>query len=259
MKGIATTDTHKGLSKDTHAIHEKHWDAIAAQEPDFLFHSGDAATSKQLELESTFGQMRDRLGDELDIYYVRGNHDLWDRSHKHPGKPKHHRTDKMTYGETLLYHDELFAEFNIKHLDAQGHWLTPKSFVAGFDGWYGTTDHKIRQTNDDTWIPRLTGNPETLMEHLSQKAFYDLKKCHELLAGLPEGTFRILMTHFPAFSDGHPEWNANKAYHSVMIEHADLLLVGHNHQFKDDIENGCRIVNAGSDYDQPRFIEFEIP
>lgn len=238
MKFLLTSDTHYGFDKSTHRVHEKFLKKLSEQDFDVLIHAGDIQSDKQHQLPRTLTMFRNAIGDKP-FLLVRGNHDFWD-------------AEELTMDGMNLFrsHEEIFSQLNIHHLDTP--WEKDYIVVAGFDGWYGSL---IPPTNDEFWVPKFNG--ERCHDYLSKKAHKDLERLNDLDK---QGRQLICVTHFPPFElhGTRSEMSANPRYMDVITTKADVLCVGHSHQAADFRHNGCRVLNAGSDYNNPKFIIFEV-
>lgn len=185
---------------------------------------------------------------DIPILAVRGNHDLWQR------KPFRYPS-YWQYAEMMRHHKEWFAEFNIHHLE-NNPFVIDDVLIAGFDGWYNVTNPP---SNDQEMVRFKDVEGCPIMSYLSNKAYKDL----DGVLALDDSPYRasVLVTHHPPFVDD-PFWalmSANPNYLQPIKDKFDVLCVGHSHQYRDDIEDGCRILNAGAKYNSvPRKIIFEV-
>lgn len=252
MKILLTSDTHYGFSHKTHKRHENFLRevkrVIEEQHVDVVLHAGDWTSMRQDQFRRTMAMFRRELGDDVIIAAVRGNHDFWDLK---KGGRKMQR--KHLYGELMRMHQEWFEAYNIIHLGTST--LTHEDIhIVGFDGWYGSSNPP---TNDEQWMIRdVEGCP--IMTYLSNKAHKDL----DMLLQRDYSKYRkvICVSHFPPFSG---DWkgkgmSANFNFFEPMREKFDVLCFGHSHRRVEREENGTWIYNAGSDYDQPRYLIFEV-
>jgi predicted phosphodiesterase len=259
MKILKTSDTHYGHSNNTHKIHQKFLDNIKKEitfnDVRLIIHAGDWSSSHQDQFERTLNMWRTTLGD-IPIVTSRGNHELWDQR-----KKKYDRlTGEMSYRRQLPWevmdelHKEWFKEYNIHHLESQGVFEIDDIGVFGFDGWYYRFD---APTNDGGMIVPYVGGDTSLIYH-SHRAYKALDKI--LAEDMDKYRKTICVTHFPPFCK-EPQWqayNANPSFLEPIKEKFDVLCVGHSHRYRNDIEDGTHIINAGSGYDRPQYVVFEV-
>lgn len=155
-------------------------------------------------------------------------------------------------------HKEWFKEHNVHHLE-EGPHVVDDVIVCGFDGWYNRADPP---TNDsDRMIGNIEGCPA--MVYHSSRAYKEL--CRVLDTDTDSYRKSICVSHFPPFggdrkglTERDMSYSANPRYLEPITEKFDVFCVGHSHMHVDRIENGCRLLNAGSDYNSPRFVIFDV-
>lgn len=248
MKIALTTDTHYGFLGDkTRRQHElflkKLSLAIKEEGCVALCHTGDWATHKHSQLEKTFAQFREYI--DCPIFTVFGNHDFWNEKNKY--KP-------LPWEKLLSNQDELLKKYNITHVGKNPTVLNNVLF-AGFDGWY---HHPNPPTNDLKFLPQWAEG-ENIHSLMNKKAYNDL---NNLLYKLNDFQYEkaVCLTHFPPFCENpkYIDHNANPAYLDIIAESFHVLMVGHSHQTQDFFKGNLRILNAGAEYNAPRFIIVEI-
>jgi len=220
----------------------------------FIVFAGDQSSSQLSELSLYFHLFREILPD-LPAYWVKGNHDFWDK--KHVG----------SLGEVLEIHDKLCKDYDIKHLDAEKVVIPYRDEILhedktlalfGFDGWYGNTNPP---TNDISYMRyKMNGDQLPILHHMYNKAKNDFQKVLDLRESCEADT-RVLLTHFPSFSDAPLVWGtmcANFDMLNPILSNFDIYLVGHSHQHVVDKRGDCRIFNCGSDYSDPKYMVIEV-
>lgn len=252
-KIAVTTDTHYGFDKSTRKIHEKFWaklgKEIVEQSVDVLVISGDIISHKQEQWDKLLALVRTHI--HIPIVIVRGNHDFWDHEGRHNRYCSRYK--KVGWIELNQEHKAVFEKYKIHHLEGNP-FVVGDVIILGFDGWY----HEINPpTNDmEQMIPYINSTPTHLF--LSHKAHQDFEAV--LSHDIEPYRAAVCVTHFPPFSDDprYQVFCANPRYYSFMTEKFDVLIVGHSHKQHDFVEDGCRVINAGSHYNKPRHVIFEI-
>lgn len=238
MRLLLTSDTHFGHDGNTQAKHIKLLKKISEEKPDVVVHAGDWASNRQNQFYRTLEMFRESLN--CPIVAVRGNHDFWQTRERFQF---FHETDYL-----FEHHDIWFKRFKIHHV-SYGPLVIDGWTIAGFDGWYGYLNPP---TNDFKFLPVYT-HSMTTMEWFNRKAHNDL---NELLETLDNSkSKKICVTHFPPFTDDqrYLHFCANQNYLEVLSDRFELLLVGHSHKACDWVFRDMRIVNSGSDYNDPKY------
>lgn len=248
MKIALTTDTHYGFKGDkTRAKHEKFLIALAKAMKDqncvALCHTGDWISHKQVQLEKTFAQFREHI--DSPILAVFGNHDYWN---------EHNRYKPLNWEKLLKNQTEMLAKYNITHV-GENPVVIDNTLFIGYNGWYKSL---TPPTNDLQWMPKwIDGQPTH--EVLNKKSHDDLNK---LLYAVDNYQYEkaVCLTHFPPFctNPAYEDHSGNPSHLPFLKEVFDVLLVGHSHQSHDFMDEGLRIVNAGAEYNDPRFIIIDI-
>ena len=272
LKCALTSDNHYGFDQSTHRIHEKFWAKLAEESIDVLFWAGDIGSAKQEDLEKSFKMARKFLPG-VTIVAVCGNHDFWGgRPDKLPWKSEidlyshsgfyRHRKKLPAYKQPVPYgimvqnHKKWAEENGIILLDGESYNLTDNVVVLGMTGWYKETNLQALGTNDWKYMPESVESAPIHM-YLSYKAEKDLEK---LLYTPTEDKAVVFITHFPPFTEDpqYEKYCANQKFMNFMTEKSDYLLVGHSHHACDFLKNDCRVMNCGSDYNDPKYVIFEI-
>jgi len=248
-----TSDVHAGHTAKTVRIHERFFGEMAeewakAGGPDALILAGDLVSHKQASLRTLFRTIRQAMP-LIPVIVCFGNHDWWDEGEYMGGSKKR----KYSYQELVKMHDDALGEFKI-HYVGNGPYVIGDVAIVGFDGWYW---HPDPPTNDKAWMAYQ-------WEGMDPFAFMIKKATLEFDALMQMDTdpYRAVVgvTHFPPFTD-HYKYSiycANSNLLPFMTEKWDALCVGHSHKACDWVENGCRVINAGSDYDKPKYVIFEV-
>jgi predicted phosphodiesterase len=247
MKGLLTSDTHYGFSQKTHVIHEKFLkhlaEVIQLNDIKFLIHAGDWACNKQDQFERTLLMFRKHIS--IPIIAVRGNHELWDWQKV--------ARRKMMWGEMDRKHREWFKAAGIHHLENDGPFVIGDTIIMGWDGWY----HDLNPpTNDDT---QMIGYIESGTAHQ-----YHNRRAHRALDAMlqvdrSQYKTAICVTHMPVVIKSiiDAKFNANPMYFDFVKSKCEFLCMGHSHTYMNELKEGVRLLNAGSDLDRPNFLMFD--
>lgn len=243
MKVLLTSDTHYGMDGKTHGKHDRFWrdvkKTIKAEDVKALVWAGDLSATKQSQLTRTVQHAREHV--DIPILLVRGNHDFWDYPFN------------RSFGELQNDHRILFEKYNVYHLE-WGPTTVEDVVFCGWDGWYGMSNPP---TNDSNFMFRdAEGCPmHVFMSNRAWKQFEDVMS-------VPVEQYRaaVAVTHFNPYCVDR-KWEdmcANLKFYDIVKEKFDVFCCGHNHQRKDRVEDGCRVLNSGSDYNSPKFLTFEV-
>lgn len=259
LKIALTTDLHYGFSSKTEAKLIKFLDKELPKAKkygiDLFIVSGDLASTKQRQFEKCLALIRNKMDQHnIDVPFalVRGNHDLWNDYDK---KNKEWIKSKFLV-DLYKKHEEWFVKYKVRHLDNA--LIIKDTLICGFDGWYSTSDPK---TNDADRIPKDVGNGHTTMNWLITKTWKDFDSVLELSKTAPV-TKKILVTHHNLYLTkkyGENPHNGITKFLPEVKANFDVLVCGHTHIVEDRIEDNLRIINAGSDYNQPvmKFLEIK--
>lgn len=252
-----TSDTHYGFNHKTHRIHERFLtilsEAVEADGVKCVIHAGDWSCNKQDQFYRTMKMFRKYIGEEIPIACVRGNHDFWDHVDGYKVARKRH------FGELSNIHRSWFEEHNIHHLET-GPLVVGDVIVCGFDGWYGRADPPTKDA--EKMIDNIEGCPG-MMYH-SSRAYKELSRV--LDTDISDYAKAVCVSHFPPmggdWKNGYDpkdvSFSANPKYLKPITDKFDVFCMGHSHGHVNRIENNCRLMNAGSDYNTPRFLLFNI-
>lgn len=260
MKCLLTSDIHYGYDSKSHSKQRKFWTRVSkevvAQDIKVIVIAGDIAVNRQRHIECTFRLAREFVPN-VTIACVLGNHDWWDTN-----DPKDKDAGRRSFARLSELHEELFKRYDIHYLQNKPLVVTDndKSFMfCGWDGWYANV-HPM--TNDDENIfMDVEGAP---MHHfMSSRAW---KTFDALLTQLEDPEVQkkydaiVAVTHHNPYCDSEPYRHmiANERFLEEIKPRVDVFCCGHSHQRRDEVVDGCRILNAGSEYNQPQHIVFEV-
>lgn len=259
MKLVITGDTHYGFSDQTHDILDAFWERVKAEKPAIVLHAGDWGTSNPKEVELAVLQVVNvfQRGPRwpLNFVSVMGNHDYWN--------------DERTT-EDVLRVQERFSHMVQRVALASGNGnistahLTgtrasvelrkglPKMLrIYGQSGWYS---HPNPPTKDVMYM-----NPWVVSPGLAMSAF-------EFLKGQAENRMRLILnqvdlkdcniylTHLPG---GEP-FGSDPHMMELMAKRFDVIVRGHSHKAEDFVWHKARVLNAGSDYDDPQYLVLNL-
>jgi len=250
MKVLLTSDTHYGLNGKTHSKHSKFWKKIQkeieTQDIKVLIWAGDVAVNKQRQFKRSIEQAREHV--DIPILLVRGNHDFWDVLDRKDEQAGHRGFHRLEY-----LHQHLFKKYDIHHLE-RGPKVIDNVLFCGWDGWYGDADPP---TNDAyNMFQDVQGCPMHVF--MSNRAW---QQFDEILAiDLTPYRASVAVTHHNPYVNDK-KWEkccANPKFYDIVKERFDYFCCGHNHQRKDNVEDSCRVLNSGSDYNDPKYLIFEV-
>jgi len=250
MKIALTSDLHYGYFGNTSNKIARFVKKLAAEEVDLLIIAGDIATVSQHQFKRCMEEIR--AGLTCEIIYVRGNHDFWDRVHK-----KDPESGTRNLQQIYDYHKAITYPLSITHLDdGPFRYDSGRVEVYGFDGWYAEYNP---HTNDASNMPKQHESCP-VPAYLVGKAWKDFGK---ILDEVKESTAetKILVTHHNIYVD--PKYGVNShngilKFYPETKENFDILCCGHTHQHKDYYDDNLRVLNCGSDYNDPKYIIFNV-
>ena len=264
MKIILTSDLHYGCAPNNanklNKFFQKLANTVKEEKVDLVILAGDLASTRQRQFKKCLELANTLL--PCNIAVVRGNHDLWDGEDR-----KDDRANCRTYAEMDNEQKAFMKTLGIHHLE-EGPMEFDDVLICGFDGWYGNANPP---TNDKYWMPQThEGCP--IMTYLSNRAWKYFDKCLELDTSKYRKS--VIVTHFNPYIFGKgyrgyvpdPEidflMSANPKFLDEIRGKFDVLCCGHTHAFKDDIDESgdkpLRILNSGSDNNQPKYLLFEV-
>ena len=256
MKVILTTDLHEGFDHKTNRINKKFINKMAQEivdDPDIkvMVITGDLASHKPKQFPRILKMLRAKI--HIPILVVRGNHDLWGRKEgKFDRDGKWIQPKFPTIASIYAQQDKWFKDHNIHHFEKDNFKIDDVLFI-GWDGWY----HSLNPpTNDDYHMTAYTEGIRTT-EWLTRRAE---KEFDRVIFDNTEAKHRIAVTHHsPLPSDWlYRDHAANPKFLQQITCRFDHFLIGHTHQKTDMVIDGCRIINAGSHYNKPKYKIFEV-
>lgn len=265
MKAILTSDLHYGCAPTNANTLEKFFKtvrtAIETEGVDLLILAGDLASHKQRHFRNLL-TLAKKYVDKIPIVVVRGNHDFWDDA-----DDKDKDAGFRSYASINQAQIDFMKKVGVHHLE-DGPLLIKDVLICGFDGWY---NHVDPPTNDKYRMPQMHEGV-SLMTYLSNRAWKMFDECLKLDT---EGCrASVIVTHFNPyiFGKGYRSYvpdpkidaamSANPKFLDEMRGKFDVLCCGHTHAYKDEVDTKgnkpLRILNAGSDYNVPKYILFYV-
>lgn len=253
MKLALTSDLHYGFSPKTDAKLRKFLSRlkISIEEQDIkaLLIAGDSISSKQKQFKRVFEVIREYVN--IPVLMIKGNHSFWQAP-----DPKFRQVFR-NLEPMVKWQAGILKANDIHHLE-NSPVVLDDVLICGFDGWYAAANP---DTNDWKYVPPFVQGAPVTMQYLSNKAWKDFEKCLEL------DTFKyrksIIVTHHNLCSigghwSGQDDMGGNVKFFEEIKGKFDVLCYGHTHRFLDEIKEGVRVLNCGSDYNSPRVLIFEI-
>jgi len=229
------SDLHHGLTGNTHKNIEHLFRSLRSRlmghRTCFIF-AGDLISVKQENHFKLFRLFREYFQNYPAVMCY-GNHDFWNygKGCIPPG-----------YDEILSHRKEICEEFQLHDVDS-GIFEMNDVAVVGFDGWYW----KIDLLSNDRENMALDFRGEDPFAFLNKKAYNDLDRILHL--DYSKYRKKICVTHFPPFTENikYYEHNANHSYMEWITKNFDVMCVGHSHKKANFVENGCLVLNCGSE------------
>ncbi|NVM34009.1 MAG: metallophosphoesterase [Candidatus Lokiarchaeota archaeon] len=256
MKIILTTDLHEGFDNKTNRINSKFITKMSEEikkdaDIKVMVVTGDLASHKQRQLPRVLKMLRTKIN--IPILVVRGNHDLWDTQKGDFGqKGQWLNKPKPSIKSIYKQHEQWFHDNDIRHLESGNFEINDIVFI-GWDGWY----HSLNPpTNDEFRMTPYTEGIRTT-EWLTYRAEREFNR---VIFDQTDAKIRIAVTHHSPLPS---EWQykdhaANPKFLQQITCRFNYFLIGHTHQETDMIIDDCRIINAGSDYNAPKYKIFEV-
>lgn len=249
MKLILTSDTHYGIDGKTHAAHEKFWRRMAKtiekENVRALIWAGDLASTRQRNLARTIQHAREHV--KIPILLVRGNHDWWDGLDPHDDSAYRRQFSLLNQ-----QHQVLFGKYDVVHLE-DGPYVIDDVIFCGWDGWYGAPP----QTNDARFMFNdVEGCPmHVFMSNRAWRKFDEV-----MLVDVEKYRAAVAVTHHNPYMEdlAYSDMCANLKFFEMIKEKFDVFCCGHSHKAKDRVEDECRVLNAGAEYNGPKFVLFEV-
>jgi len=244
MKILLTTDSHMGFSQKTYQILEKKLKEIDHNSYDIVVHCGDWISHKQSQWKTVLKLFRNYI--DKPILGVTGNHDLWDAEQQF-----------LSLEDVQKYHLEMFKKYDIHYLERNPYIKDNISFY-GFNGWYSNTNPP---SND--WMRIPNNPPRDLNKILRNNAHRRLQEI--LIQSEKDTNQKICITHVSSlpyrnsYIKDDYSMAANPKYKNMIADVFDFYFMGHSHLVVQELHpSGCGMINAGSDYDQPKFMIIEL-
>ena len=251
MKFGLTSDLHYGFTHNTHSKLTRFFRNLAKEKLDYLIIAGDIATTCQHQIKRCLEEATMLSGSTMGVVF--GNHDFWGMLHK-----KDSKSGSRSLKEVLNYHDDLCKKLFIDRLSQK-----PVQFIKddkvvevyGFDGWYHSANVP---TNDEYNITKQVDGCPT-MSYLVNKAWIDFEAC--LYAAMDsKADVKILVTHHNLYIEKFfPDSMMAGVirFYPEVKDTFDILCCGHTHVFQDYMDDTLRVMNCGSDYNNPKVIIFD--
>ena len=239
MKFILIADTHTDFDCDSTPIYKKYYKEILSKiDFDVLIHAGDWCTKSYKHFDPALSLIREYISKP--ILTVLGNHDIW-RSYN----------DLTELDDIKSYIREQFSKYDI-------HYLSEKSFeyediiVTGFDGWYNNIEPF---TNDFKYLQKFY-NDIPLSRYLNKIANDEVQRLLDIDTNNKKS---IVVSHFESYKawDDH-YMGANPNYSKLLADNFDIICYGHTHRYSNSIVKHSRVLNCGANYNDPKFLWFEI-
>jgi len=248
------SDLHYGVDGKTHNRLRRFFIKLAKeiieQDIKVLIVAGDSASTRQRQFKRCFELIREFI--DIPILAVKGNHDQW------CGEDRKCKEVFNNLKDIYRFHEKVFEDNNIQHLDKP--FEIDDIIICGFDGWYAST---LPPSNDSTWMPAHSGEGPGAMEYLTRKAWKDFDKCMAL--DVSKYRKKIIVTHHnvtPYKGGGYVAdrggMNGPYIFYDEMKTKFDVLCYGHTHVHTNDDDNGFKVYNCGSDYNNPKRLIFEV-
>ena len=242
-KFLILTDTHMGFSAEGDRANIDLLHEAKLESPDAILISGDIGnTAPDTEV---YLRLLRRFFPEIPVVGVLGNHDLWFMGE--------------SLEEVFASQRRAFERHNCVLLEG-GVTEVLGVEIFGFTGWY-YCDHASR---DSEFIRDYAVKVFRDLQNRSDREFLGILSW---IDGHPKSEKpRVLLTHFHWPRIGNPEltdlqrlsyYGANPRY----AEYAglwDVVVMGHSHEEVMAQTQSTVMINAGSNYEEPRFTTIEF-
>jgi len=195
--------------------------------------------------------------------YFTGN--CWDQEAWNQNNKRYNK--RTSYEQMRMTQRDWFDELNVHYLQDEEYLYKDEVIFYGYDGWYKNMNPP---SNDKYWMP-----PVAKMCPINQYLNHRANKTLDSILMSVEGMKRtspnlkaVCATHhsLTPYRGGADTMNGDPRHLDFLSENFDLVLNGHSHQKVDQIHeyvygnkvHTCRVVNAGSDYDNPEYKIIEL-
>lgn len=241
MRILLVSDMHFGISQTTKKIWDKYWKSSVEKEQfDLVIAAGDIGTARLSHYETGIRFLSERA-EGRPVLAVRGNHDFWDRG-------------RRNFLATIRRQEEIALKYNVLLLEGTNKWENDEIRIIGWDGWYAHNPFGV--TNDFNHMPDHIDNSTTVDEFMRKREYghlsgvLDQTNCHHKI---------VAVTHMPCLPGiGNPRYNANVRHGEMLMGKVDVICFGHSHERLELQIGRTRVLNAGSDYDKPNHMIFEV-
>lgn len=253
MKVLFFTDIHWGYSDKGNQKWVSYLENLKKEHPDATVILGGDNGSNEIHHEiKCLSKVREIFSDN-EIYYLMGNHSYW--NNQGDGDTIWIDGEMRVLNGAMNIHFAILdaaKKFNIKYLpDNPIVDREKKVVITGVSGWYET---KQFFTNDCNHIPFFNDSDEWLRRNCYEE-FNTTLNLHE--GWKKEGYKTIMASHFHFHREifdwkaGDSQWfGANRVYTDHM-KFTDENWYGHTHRAFDQVLDGVRYVNTGTDYAKP--------
>lgn len=238
MKICLTSDTHYGFSEDTESLLRTMLSNMRDESPDMIIHAGDWASTKHSELESCLALFREYFPDTTIVGAI-GNHDFYNGD------------EEMKFNSVELMMEsieQLMTKYNISN-----HAVVNNVNIIAFQSWYKTLNPP---SNDYFWCPDGHG----VHSKMKMKMLESFEETKKLIQSFP-GYKHIVVSHFTPYNYryGYTGMCGPMGLFDTLIESGiSHLCLGHSHEYQNEQIEQCLVLNAGSDYDEPKYSVFEV-
>ena len=199
--------------------------------------------------------------------YFTGN--CWDKESWNKRNKKFNK--KISYEHMKSQQREWFAELGVHYLQDNEFAYKDEAVFYGYDGWYKSLKPP---SNDNFWMSRYARQVpiNQYLNYRSNKTLDTILMSAEEIKRLNPNLKLICATHHSLIPYKKVDGEVGDALSGIykhldfLSENFDYVLNGHSHQETDQIHESvfgnsvysCRLINAGSDYDKPKYKIIEI-